>query len=67
MGPWRNADGVAIASDLDELHGANNLNKETALNERGEVVNGRGDTPNMHDILTGSRSDVTCSPDVPHS
>jgi hypothetical protein len=59
MGPWRNAEGVAIASDVDELHGANNLNKETALNERGEMVNGRGDTPNMHDILTGSQPDGT--------
>jgi hypothetical protein len=59
MGPWQNAEGVAIASDVDELHGANNLSKETALNERGEVVNGRGDTPNMHDILTGSQSDGT--------
>jgi hypothetical protein len=59
MGPWQNAEGVAIASDVDELHGANNLSKETALNERGEVVNGRGDTPNMHDILTGSQPDGT--------
>jgi hypothetical protein len=58
-GPWQNGEGVVIASDVDELHGANNLSKETALNERGEVVNGRGDTPNMHDILTGSQSDGT--------
>jgi hypothetical protein len=58
-GPWQNGEGMVIASDVDELHGANNLSKETALNERGEVVNGRGDTPNMHDILTGSQSDGT--------
>jgi len=58
-GPWANAKGVVIAKDLAELHGANNLNKQTALTEKGEVVNGRGDTPNMHDILTGSQSDGT--------
>jgi hypothetical protein len=56
-GPWQNAEGVVIASDVDELHGTNNLSKETALTEQGEVVNGRGDTPNMHDILTGSQPD----------
>ena len=56
-GPWRNAKGVVIAKDVDELHGANNLTKETALNEKGAVVNGRGDSPNMHDILTGSQPD----------
>ena len=44
---------------MTELHGANNLNKQTALTEKGEVVNGRGDTPNMHDILTGSQPDGT--------
>jgi hypothetical protein len=59
-GPWRNAQGAVIARDLDELHGdANNLTKETALTEKGEVVNGRGDSPNMHDILTGSQPDGT--------
>ena len=58
-GPWRNAKGVVIAHDLEELHGANNLTKETALTEMGEVVNGRGDTPNMHDMLTGSQPDGT--------
>jgi hypothetical protein len=56
-GPWQNAKGETVAKTLDELHGENNLNKETALNEKGEVVNGRGDKPNMHDILTGSSSD----------
>uniref|UniRef100_UPI0019538F4E hypothetical protein n=1 Tax=Escherichia coli TaxID=562 RepID=UPI0019538F4E len=54
-GPWQNARGVVIAKDVAELHGTNNLNKQTALTEKGEPVNGRGDTPNMHDILTGSQ------------
>ena len=58
-GPWRNANGVVIANDLAQLHGSNNLTKQTALTEKGEVVNGRGDTPNMHDILTGSQPDGT--------
>ncbi len=58
-GPWRNAKGVVIAQTVTELHGANNLNKQTALTEKGEVVNGRGDTPNMHDVLTGSQPDGT--------
>jgi hypothetical protein len=58
-GPWQNAKGVVIAKDLAELHGKNNISKETALTEKGEVVNGRGDTPNMHDILTGSQPDGT--------
>jgi hypothetical protein len=56
-GPWRNAKGVVIARNLDELHGANNLTKQTALTEKGTVVNGRGDTPNTHDVLTGSEPD----------
>ncbi len=59
QGPWQNAEGVVIARDLDELHGSNNLTKDTALTERGEVVNGRGDSPNRHDILTGSQPDGT--------
>jgi hypothetical protein len=61
-GPWQNADGVVVASDLDVLHGDNNLDKATALNERGEQVNGRGDSPNRHDILTGSQADGTAFP-----
>jgi hypothetical protein len=61
-GPWQNAKGVVIAKNVAELHGANNLNKETALTEKGAVVNGRGDTPNMHDILTGSQPDGTTFP-----
>jgi hypothetical protein len=48
-----------IAHNLDELHGANTLNKQTALTEIGDAVNGRGDNPNRHDILTGSRPDGT--------
>ena len=52
-----------IAQDVEQLHGDNNLTKETALTEKGEVVNGRGDTPNMHDILTGSQPDGTAFAD----
>jgi len=58
-GPWQNAKGVVIASNVAELHGTNKLTKETALTEKGEMVNGRGDTPNKHDILTGSKPDGT--------
>lgn len=54
-GPWRNAKGERVAGSVDELHGAqSNLTKQTALDERGQVIKGRGDTPNEHDILTGS-------------
>lgn len=56
-GPWQNATGTVIAKDVNELHANNNLTKQTALNEKGQVVNGRGDTPNMHDILTGTQLD----------
>jgi len=58
-GPWQNAKGTVIAKDIAELHGANNLTKQTALSEKGEVINGRGDTPNRHDMLTGSQPDGT--------
>lgn len=58
-GPWHNAKGVVIANNVAELHGNNNLNKQTALTEKGAVVNGRGDTPNRHDILTGTQPDGT--------
>ena len=58
-GPWQNAKGVVIAKDVAELHGTNNLNKQTALSEKGDVISGRGDTPNRHDILTGSQADGT--------
>jgi len=56
-GPWRNAKGVVIAQDIESLHGNNNINKETALTEKGDKVNGSGDQPNTHDILTGSQPD----------
>jgi hypothetical protein len=62
-GPWYNAKGVLIAQNVTELHGENKLTKETQLNEKGEVVNGRGDTPNRHDILTGSQLDGTAFSD----
>jgi hypothetical protein len=58
-GPWQNSKGVVIAKDVAELHGSNNINKETALTEKGETVNGYGDKPNRHDILTGSQPDGT--------
>jgi hypothetical protein len=53
-GPWHNFRGELIAANVDELHGSNGLNKQTALTERGQVVSGRGDAVNVHDILTGS-------------
>jgi hypothetical protein len=56
-GPWRNAKGVVVANNVAHLHSAkNNLNKKTALTEKGEIVQGSGDKPNQHDILTGSDS-----------
>ncbi len=57
-GPWHNAKGVKVADDVAHLHSdTNNLSKEASLTEKGEMVNGRGDTPNRHDILTGSQQD----------
>jgi hypothetical protein len=59
-GPWYNAKGVRIAENVADLHGDhNNLTKQTQLTEKGEIVNGRGDQPNKHDILTGSQLDGT--------
>ncbi|RWP32151.1 hypothetical protein [Mesorhizobium sp.] len=59
-GPWFNAKGAKIADDVASLHSdANAITKQTALNEKGEVVNGRGDKPNRHDVLTGSKPDGT--------
>lgn len=64
-GPWYNAKGEKIADDVATLHSAaNNITKQTALNEKGEVINGRGDTPNRHDILTGSMPDGTKAPET---
>jgi hypothetical protein len=67
-GPWRNVKGDVVAKDVDDLHGAgNNINKQTGLTEKGATVNGRGDTPNEHDILTGSTADGrldTSAPDT---
>jgi hypothetical protein len=62
-GPWFNSMGVQVAASVADLHSdKNTLTKETQLNERGQVVNGRGDTPNQHDILTGSNLDGTAFP-----
>ena len=58
-GPWANFIGVIVAENVDQLHGDNNLTKETILTEKGNISNGRGDDPNMHDILTGSGLDGT--------
>lgn len=65
-GPWYNAKGVRIASSVADLHSPNaNVNKETALDERGRPVNDRSMKPNKHDILTGSREDGTAFPPSP--
>ncbi len=58
-GPWTNAKGGVVAKDVADLHGPNALTKQSALNEKAEVTNGRGDTPNRHDVLTGSQPDGT--------
>ncbi|MDA1029088.1 MAG: hypothetical protein O3B41_08570 [Bacteroidetes bacterium] len=70
-GPWHNSKGVLIANSVDELHSDKaNLTKEASLDENGNMIKGRGDTPNMHDVLTGStldglfqvgETDTTCS------
>jgi len=61
-GPWRNVKGVVVATSVDELHADNNLTKQTSLTEKGAVVNGRGDTPNKHDVLTGTQPNGTAFP-----
>lgn len=62
-GPWQNAKGEVIATSVADLHSANNkLTKASALTEKGTVVNGRGDTPNQHDILTGTTPDGAAAP-----
>jgi hypothetical protein len=61
-GPWQNAKGEVIAAGVADLHSDNNkLSKQTALTEKGDVVNGRGDKPNRHDVLTGSNPDGTAN------
>src|SRR5438094_406659 len=70
-GPWYNAKGARIAQNVADLHGdtleaarrGNNLTKQTALTEKGDTVNGVGDTPNRHDMLTGSQLDGTAFTD----
>ena len=62
-GPWKNAKGETIAQNVDDLHSANNkISKQTALNEKGEAVNGSTETPNRHDVLTGSQPDGRAFP-----
>jgi len=71
-GPWFNAKGARVAQNVADLHGdtlemarrGNNINKTTALNEKGDPVNGVGDTPNQHDMVTGSQLDGTAFPDA---
>jgi len=61
-GPWHNVKGESIAQSVADLHGPDNpINKATGLDERGNQINGRGDTPNRHDILTGSLPDGTAA------
>lgn len=60
-GPWKNVKGELVANNVDELHGANKLGKQTSLSETGEGISGRGDPVNMHDILTGSTPDGRAS------
>jgi hypothetical protein len=61
-GPWQNAKGVVVAKDVNDLHGNPNINKETLLDEKGERIKVRGDTPNMHDMLTGSNMEGRAFP-----
>jgi hypothetical protein len=70
-GPWYNAKGARVAQNVADLHGdtleaarrGNNMTKVTAINEKGETINGVGDTPNRHDMLTGSQLDGTAFTD----
>jgi len=65
-GPWYNYNGVQVAANVDDLHSDNNqLSKENTLTEQGEIINGVGDQPNMHDIMTGSTADGRLAPAVP--
>lgn len=63
-GPWYNSQGVMVAKDLAELHDSTHVNKRSALSEKGDTINGRGDAPNRHDILTGSALDGTLATDT---
>ena len=57
-GPWVNVKGATIAANVDDLHSdKNGMTKDTNLTEKGETVKGVGDTPNTHDMLTGSQAD----------
>jgi len=62
-GPWQNAKGMMIAKDVAELHGETHIDKQTALSEKGDVINANGDKPNRHDMLTGSQPDGTAFTD----
>ena len=65
-GPWQNAKGVVVARSVDDLHSSgSNLNKDTAIDEKGQPVKSRTDKPNEHDMLTGSRPDGTAYPGAP--
>jgi hypothetical protein len=65
-GPWVNAKGLLVAASVDDLHGPNNkLSKQNSLTEKGEIVSGRGDPVNMHDILTGSTTDGRADTSAP--
>jgi len=65
-GPWQNAKGLMVATSVDDLHGPDNkLTKQNSLTEKGEVVSGRGDPVNMHDILTGSTADGRADTSAP--
>jgi hypothetical protein len=65
-GPWMNVKGVVVAKSVADLHSEmNNLNKETALTEKGGTINGVGDKPNQHDILTGSQADGSLQTEEP--
>ncbi len=67
-GPWVSAKGVVVATSVDDLHSDNNkLSKENSLTEKGAMVNGRGDTPNTHDILSGVGLDGRVSADTTDS
>ena len=64
-GPWYNARGVMVASSVDDLHAAaNHLGKQNSLSELGNPINGRGDSPNQHDMMTGSTADGRLAPPV---